>query len=226
MDWKAYRTGIDYTAGVERAGGVPVLLPVTEDGVYAKELLNRIDGLIIPGGPDVAPLLYGEEPLTHIGGTCQDNDNFELTLVRQARELGMPILGVCRGLQIINVAFGGTLFQHIPGDPATPICHAQDMKTRGERTHTVTIAPESLLAQVIGKSTITVNSFHHQAAKDVAPGFMASGHSKADGIIEAIESPDGILAVQWHPENLFRAHDDHAKLFAYLVDACKEKMGR
>ncbi|MFI3250735.1 MAG: gamma-glutamyl-gamma-aminobutyrate hydrolase family protein [Eubacteriales bacterium] len=222
QDWKAYRLGVDYPASIERAGGIPVILPLNQYELPKKELLSRLDGLLIPGGPDVAPLLYGEEPLKDIGATCQEHDLFEISMVKEARDLGMPILGICRGLQVINVAFGGTLWQHIPAAPGTPICHVQDLLKRGELTHTVTVTPESSLAKVLGKTSTLVNTYHHQAAKDVAPGFKACAHSKEDGIIEAIESEDGILAVQWHPENLSLCYEDHAKLFSYLVDRSKE----
>ena len=217
----AYTTGHDYVRAVERAGGLAVLLPATPDAVSAgmAQWLALCGGFVLPGGGDVAPTYYGQSPVPQLTSTDRLRDNVELTLCRAAAQHKKPLLGICRGAQVLNVAFGGTLWQDIPAQCRAAICHYQDSAARGELFHSLTLAPDSLLARIMGPGQHECNTFHHQAVRDVAPGFAAAAHAP-DGLVEAVESADGLaLGVQWHPENLAPEHPDHAAIFTWLVDA-------
>lgn len=214
-----YATGQDYVYAVERAGGLPLLLPATPDAVNTgmAQWLALCDGFLMAGGGDIAPTFYGQSPLPQVTCTQRLRDQVELTLCRAALQHRKPVLGVCRGAQVLNVAFGGSLWQDIPAQCRGAICHYQDGALRGELFHSLTIEPDSLLAQVMGPERHECNTFHHQAVREVAPGFAATARTP-DGITEAIERMDGLaLGVQWHPENLAAEHADHAALFAWLV---------
>jgi len=215
---RAYKTGLRYVQAVAAAGGLPLLLPAQGGAPEAQAFAARIDGLLIPGGGDVAPLLYDEEPHPLTGVTRQGADLFEFSLIRAAHRRGLPILGVCRGIQVINVCFGGTLWQDIPSQLPESVCHMQSTQTRGERTHTIRITEGSLLHRLLGARQTAVNSFHHQAVRKTAPGLTVCACAE-DGVIEALETPGGILAVQWHPEELCVPHPDQARLFAWLVES-------
>ena len=176
------------------AGGlVPVLLTPATSSVA----LEQLDGLLLPGGPDVSPALYGQEATPELGAIDEELDTFELDAIAAARRSGLPILAICRGQQVLNVALGGTLHQHIDhpqwgDDPATPV-------------HEVRIVDGSLLHRSLGVASLQVNSGHHQAVDRVAPGLRASAFSP-DGQVEALEAEDHrILAVQWHPEEMASA---------------------
>jgi putative glutamine amidotransferase len=174
---------------VEAAGAEPVALTA------GSVTLGEVDGLLLPGGGDLDPALYGEEPEEQVGSVDQELDRTEVALFRQARAAGLPVLGICRGQQVINVALGGSLFQHIEE-------HEVRQHGRAHLAHRVDVDPTSELAQAVGGSTIEVNSLHHQAVKSLAPGLRATAQS-ADGTVEGIESEDGlVVAVQCHPEEL------------------------
>jgi putative glutamine amidotransferase len=174
---------------VEAAGAEPVALTA------GSVTLGEVDGLLLPGGGDLDPALYGEEPEEQVGSVDQELDRTEVALFRQARAAGLPVLGICRGQQVINVALGGSLFQHIEE-------HEVRQHGRAHLAHQVDVDPTSELAQAVGGSTIEVNSLHHQAVKSLAPGLRATAQS-ADGTVEGIESEDGlVVAVQCHPEEL------------------------
>ncbi|WP_400164138.1 gamma-glutamyl-gamma-aminobutyrate hydrolase family protein [Brevibacillus sp. TJ4] len=191
-----------YVKGIALAGGTPLLLPLLDEqpSTYAA-MLEALDGLILTGGEDPAPHLFGEEPQQRLGEVDYERDLAELALIKLAIEQKKPILGICRGLQILNVACGGTLIQDIPSQVPGAFQHAQK-GSRQYGAHKVQLQP-GFLADVLGQTELLVNTSHHQAVKDVAPGFKATAVA-ADGVIEAIESLDGLhVGVQWHPERMW-----------------------
>ncbi len=208
-----------YLDWVVREGGAPLLLP-NVDPEAAADMLAACDGLLLTGGDDIAPLLYGREPEKQMGGIDVPRDAFELPLAKLALARGVPILGICRGIQTLNVAAGGTLRQDLGGDPAATVQHR--MKTAGGATvhHTVAITAGSRLHKLVGHDAMAVNSYHHQAVDEPADGFQATA-TAADGVIEAIEPIDerNILAVQWHPEVMPADRAESRALFAWLIDA-------
>ena len=202
--------GLTYMRAVELAGGVPVVLPPLEAGAM-RTLLTRLDGVCLSGGPDLDPAAYGARAHAALGPTEPALDRFELELARAADAAGMPLLGVCRGAQSLNVARGGTLHQHIEG-------HRQ-AELATQPTHAVRIAARSNAARILGANSAHVNSFHHQAADTLGDGLVATAWA-ADGTIEALEDPGHpfLLGVQWHAETLLDEPGQLA-LFAALVEA-------
>lgn len=191
-----------FVKGVQHAGGIPFIIPISDPSL-AEEYISKIDGLILAGGQDVSPYLYEEEPHLKLGQTYPERDRFEVALIKEAHKRRIPIFGICRGLQILNVAFGGSLYQDLTAQyEALSILHAQKTKP-SSATHTVTVVENTHLHTVIGEKAY-VNSYHHQAVKELAPIFTVSAYS-VDGVVEAIEAmEDGqsMLAVQWHPETM------------------------
>ncbi|HHC07183.1 MAG TPA: gamma-glutamyl-gamma-aminobutyrate hydrolase family protein [Actinobacteria bacterium] len=209
-----------YTDAVLRAGGTPVLLVPAPD---VSAILDRLDGLVLTGGGDIEAHRYGAEPHPTMRGTNFDRDEFEIALVREARRRELPVLAICRGLQVVNVAFGGTLIQDIPAEVGSRD-HDEVGHAVWHGHQPVTLEPGCLVAEAIGETELMVNSIHHQAVRDLAPGFRAVGWA-GDGIVEAIE-PDSrgwpLLAVQWHPEYLGHREDPASlRLFDALVAAAR-----
>ena len=220
-DGDAHATRTTYINAVRAAGGEAVLLPTAMDTDSCEKLVKCLDGLLIPGGPDVSPQLYGEQPIPQAPTTRKNEDVFEIALIHEAVKQNKPILGICRGLQVLNVAFGGSLWQDIPSQGAGRVCHAQGMSIRSEGTHLVKLDEACRLAKIFGCHSIYTNTYHHQAIKDLAPCFQVVGRA-TDGIVEAIENEDGsILAVQWHPECMpqVKAFRD---LFSDYINRCKK----
>lgn len=217
----ADRTGVNaaYVRAVLEAGGVPLVLSPLMGPAFAARALDGVDGLILTGGEDMDPSWYGADPSPLLSPPSRERDLFELALFAVARQRQLPILGICRGIQLINVAMGGTLFQDLPTERPGRVEHRPD-GARDTRSHEVRLQPESRAAQALGTTAVTVNSSHHQAIKDLAPGLVATGWT-ADDLIEAAETPSEspwLLAVQWHPEEMHadvRAPD--RGLFARLV---------
>jgi putative glutamine amidotransferase len=209
----------DYMRAVQRAGGIPVLLPLTETETEASELLDHLDGLLLSGGADIDPQLYGEQPHPRNGQVSPERDANEIPLTRIALQRNLPIFGICRGHQVLAAAAGGTLWQDIPAQVTGALKHAQD-GPRWYASHVVTTTPGTKLAQLFGE-TFPVNSYHHQAVKELPPGFVSSGVA-ADGINEAIEHPGlrFVMSVQWHPENFQGRPYNFDALFKAFVKAC------
>jgi putative glutamine amidotransferase len=209
--------GLDYPRAVDAAGAIPVVVPPMAASDL-EGLVARLDGLLLSGGPDLHPSYYGAEPHDFLGPTEPPLDEFELGLLRMADERELPILAICRGLQALNVSRGGTLWQHLPEDVGGEIQHRQRPPGR-VATHPVRIHPGSLLARTLGETETTVNSFHHQAVRELGHDLRAVAWAP-DGVVEGLEATDRefALAVQWHAESL-TARKDHRRLFARFVDA-------
>jgi len=209
-----------YVEAILKAGGTPVLVPLITDEKALEEIVSRIDGLLLSGGGDIDAHLYGEEVHPSVESYDLERDRYDMALVKQAAGRQLPIFGICRGIQLINVAFGGNLIQDIPSQvPESLVNHYQE-EAREVATHSVRIIPGSRLHQILQTEQIKVNSFHHQAIKSVATEFEAVAWAE-DGVIEAIESTEGkvILGVQWHPENGAVAGDPvMIDLFRQLVN--------
>jgi len=208
-----------YTNAVIKAGGSPVLIPLTNDISVLNRILSQIDGLILSGGGDVYAPLFNEELHPAVESYDLERDNYDIALARMAAARQIPILGICRGHQVINVAFGGNLIQDIPSQiPKSKINHSQS-EVREQGTHWVDIKPNSKLQEILKTNKVLVNSFHHQSNKTIANGFKAVASSK-DGVNEAIESTENksIIGVQWHPENMAVAENETMlSLFRHLI---------
>jgi putative glutamine amidotransferase len=209
-----------YVSRVEEAGGVPVMLPYATPEV-AEALVQRLDGVLLSGGVDVDPAAYGAEPHARLGEVDLARDTFELALVKAAHAAGRPVLAICRGMQLANVAFGGTLVQDIDSQVAGALRHEQNTTDIEQPSHSVTIEPGTELARLAGGSRVRVNSFHHQSVERLAPGFRITARA-ADGVIEAMEHEGRpwFQCVQWHPERLPTDALTHA-LFASFVQAAE-----
>ncbi len=212
-----------YTQGVEAASGLPVLFPNSDNLSLAPEYVARVDGLLLTGGDDIHPRHYGEAPHPRIDLVDERRDAFEIALLRAARERGMPVLGICRGIQLINVALGGDLYQDIPSQKESSVGHAQKTLREGP-WHEIEVRPGTRLAEILGETRAAVNSYHHQACRRVAKGLAVTA-TTADGIVEAVEDPGHpfFVAVQWHPEVLEGGGAASSqRLFAAFVAAARE----
>lgn len=213
--WYALRQ--NYCDAVAAAGGLPMALAHEPD--LAEEYLERIDALIVTGGAfDVDPLLFGAASRHQTVKLKSRRTAFELAMVRGAMTRGIPILGICGGQQLMNVALGGTLIQHIPDEIAHPLAHEQP-NPRDQAGHDIEVAEGTRLAAIMGAGRHAVNSAHHQAVKAVAPGCRVSARAE-DGVIEGIEDPARkfCIGVQWHPE--FHIGPGDSRLFQALIEAC------
>ncbi len=216
----------DYVQSVRGAGGTPWLLPVFAPGEKAPgaaDYLDPLDGLLLSGGEDVDPARFGEEPLPALGPVSPERDEMELALASRALSKRLPILAICRGVQVLNVAAGGSLYQDIGSQLGGVLQHRQ-RAPRWHPSHTVSVARETALEDILGASRVGVNSLHHQAVKDLGSGFVVAARAP-DGIIEAIEAPDlpFAIGVQWHPENMFRTEARMRRLFEAFVSAADRR---
>jgi putative glutamine amidotransferase len=209
--------GLTYLRAIEAAGGLPVVMPPLElDAI--EPLLGRLSGICLSGGPDLDPETYAERPHPELGPIEPALDRFELELARRADARGLPILAICRGMQALNVARGGSLYQHLPDRPGVAIDHRQ-REPGDQSVHDVSVAPGTRLAGLMGRRSAAVNSFHHQAVHRIGNGLRAVCWSP-DGVIEGVEAParDFVVGVQWHAESLV-GRREQANLFRGLVDA-------
>lgn len=205
------------------SGAIPLMLPITDDDELIDDYLHIVDGLYFSGGNDINPLIFGEDPIKQIGGIDYSRDEFEIKLFKKAAAKDMPVLGICRGEQVINVASGGTLYQDIYSQKEGTNGHSPTFSFGGYAHHKVKIAKGSKLYNILQTEETNVNSFHHQAIRDLAEGFTVTA-SSADGIIEGIESVNHsfIVGVQWHPEIMFDRYNEFLKIFEALVQASKK----
>lgn len=212
--------GDDYTAAIAKAGGLPMVLPMmTEEGLILS-LAERLDGLLLTGGVDLDPSYFGEEPIRQLGEVSPVRDEMEWKLTGEFLKRDKPIFAICRGMQILNAVAGGKLYQDLAAQKAPVLQHMQHAP-RWHASHEIAIAPGTKLAEILQTERIRVNSFHHQAVKKVAPGFVVSAAAR-DGVTEAIESLEHrfALGVQWHPENMWQRYPVFYSLFQRFVEMC------
>lgn len=214
----------DYIVAIERAGGVPVILPITEDLETLTPLLQKLDGILFSGGSDIDPNYYGEYPKFGLGLIEPRRDFHEMKLAQKVLyEMNVPVLGICRGMQLLTVATGGTLYQDLHSQKPDGINHSVNKALRHHAFHKVNIEKESLLFQMYQTEELGVNSFHHQAVKKLGQGFRAT-MTAPDGIIEGMEWETGgrfVVAVQWHPEMMEGQVASIRPIFNAFVEQCK-----
>ena len=212
-----HRMNDTYIKAIESAGGIPVVLPSYEDMSLMKDVVDRLDGVLLSGGDDVDPAHFNMRPNAHLGTVTPRRDAAELAIARYViEETRKPLLGICRGIQVMNVAMGGSLHIDLPTEGK--LAHSLGMYPRGALSHGIEVAAGTHLAGIMGAGERGVNSFHHQAAKELADGFVISARSIPDDVVEAIELPGErfVVGVQWHPEEL-TAREEAAELFRRFV---------
>lgn len=229
-DYQQPRAAIyaNYIAALQRVGLIPVLVTPAHTEQAIRELITRCAGLVLAGGDDIDPARYGEDPIPELGPVNPPRDVAECRALGAAVERGIPILGICRGHQLLNVFFGGTLWQDIPTGMTGALSHTQTTPW-GSHHHEVRVEKGSRLERAIGREHLEINSFHHQAIREVAPALEVTARAE-DGLIEAVESRDHpwIVGVQWHPErHEARAPDSdpNVRLFGAFADVVRESNG-
>ncbi|PIC65919.1 gamma-glutamyl-gamma-aminobutyrate hydrolase [Sporosarcina sp. P16a] len=211
-----------YIQAVRQAGGVPVILPVGLEAI--EEVCDRLDGLLLIGGEDLDPYLYGEEPHRQLGKVLPERDESELALFKTMADLDKPVLGICRGYQLMNVAFGGTIYQDMYAQLSEDLLQHYQLTDLDYAFHSIDIVGDSRLAEWAGTSEVRVNSLHHQAVKEVKAPLVVTAVAK-DGVIEALESTAHrfMVGVQWHPEAMVKQKDALSlKLFKKFIEAASE----
>lgn len=217
-----YRLRPGYMDATACAGGLPVMLHPTEDDEALHQLLESCDGFIFSGGQDIEPARYGEEKLEQCEECMPERDRFELKFLRMVLDSNKPVLGICRGIQVFNVLFGGDIYQDIPLQIQEPVCHRAAVI--GEAAmHNVSVYAGTPLAAIADGENINVNSFHHQAVKNLGKGLELMAVAE-DGVIEGVYVPGKrfAMAVQWHPEMMFREDANAITIFKALVEAAKD----
>lgn len=214
-----------YVDAILQAGGLPVVLPPTADEVALRAMVERLDGIMLAGGEDIAPVRYNEAEHPLLGTISYERDTAELPLARWAIGEGKPVLGICRGIQVLNVALGGSLWQDIIAQCPGSLDHEVGVKTQDWETlnHLITLEPDSRMAEFLGTVEIGVNSLHHQAVKDLGSGLRIVGRAP-DGVVEAIEGTGTsfVMAVQCHPEQLWQESETRWRnLFKAFIEACR-----
>lgn len=212
----------DNITAIREAGGIPIIIPYGNEG---QQVIDIIDGLYLTGGFDIDPTFFEEEPHPNLGKINRLRDEFEIDIIKNIRKVKKPILAVCRGCQILNIAIGGDMYQDINEQIKTPLLQHQQNAIKSHASHFVHVVEGSLLHNLVGTNKIKVNSRHHQANRTLGKHLITSGTS-SDGIIEAIESGNDpfVLGLQWHPENL-AVKGDETSLHIYhgFIQACKER---
>lgn len=206
-----------YMKGIERAGGVPIMLPLTGDHKILQKLAEQFDGFLFTGGHDVSPALYKAEKSAYCGEICEERDAMEEYLLQKVIELDKPILGICRGIQILNVVLGGTLYQDLPTEMPSDISHHQN-PPYDRPVHKVTLEKSVPLFELLQKTTLEVNSYHHQAIQRLASKLESMAYSD-DGLIEAVYMPEAsfVWAVQWHPEFSYAKDESSFRILKEFV---------
>ena len=213
-----------YLKALRTAGAVPVILPLEANADELEQLTDAFDAFLFTGGPDIHPFYFGEETQRCCGNVSSKRDWLELTLLKLAMKAKKPVLGICRGIQLLNIGLGGDIYQDLPSQfqEEFPIAHAQPFYY-SIPSHTVCVTPGSLLSQISGKDTIQVHSMHHQAVRRLAPGLIATGHAP-HGLIECVEYPEYpafFLGIQWHPEYLWEQDEAAMGIFTTFVKAAQ-----
>jgi putative glutamine amidotransferase len=213
-----------YTQAIIHAGGIPLILPANLPTSQLETLLPKLDGIIFSGGDDVNPKLYNEAQLPETIRILDERDEIESVLLKSCIKQGKPVFGICRGLQIINVVLGGSLYQHIQSQHPGGIQHDRHDDIRERQHHSVSVTAGSLLDRLTGLPSLQVNTLHHQGIRDLAKGLTTCAKCGEDGLIEAVERTEQrfFLAVQWHPEELTE-YPEQRKLFEGFVKACQPK---
>ncbi len=209
-----------YVDATIKGGGVPMIIPILKELADIDMYLDLVDGIIFTGGEDISPLEFGEEPIREVDRICYDRDSMEMELFKRAYERKMPILGICRGLQLINVALGGTLYQDINRQLPNSNGHISTYNIeRGY--HFIKIIDDTILYDVIGENKIRVNSQHHQSVKELGRDLRVNALAY-DGVVEGIESTNGnfVLGVQFHPEAMISEHREFVNVFQYFINYC------
>lgn len=210
-----------YMKVISKYGALPVMLPLTDDMDDLNECIGLCDGFLLTGGHDVSPSVYGQKKSEYCGNSCELRDIMEGIVLDNAVKYNIPVLGICRGIQFMNAYFGGTLFQDLPSEKPSQTEHHMD-KPYNRAVHEIDVIENTLLADIIGAGRHGVNSYHHQAVKELAPGLSVMAVSE-DGIVEALSKDDNdfIVGVQWHPEFWFEDNEDSVNLIKAFIGACK-----
>ena len=212
----------DYVDAVVKAGGIPVLIPIYQNAEVTRAVVDRLDGILISGGNDVDPRRFGVRAKSYCGSICEERDEQELELVHYVlEETKLPILGICRGIQVMNIAMGGTVYQDLEKEGGFEM-HSAEMYPRTAVVHEVSLVEGSRIHRIYESFAVGVNSYHHQAVKDLGMGFAAVGSAAEDGVIEAMELPGErfVVGVQWHPEMMVDS-EVQPKIFKAFVEACQ-----
>ncbi|CAM3705481.1 gamma-glutamyl-gamma-aminobutyrate hydrolase family protein [Erysipelothrix urinaevulpis] len=212
----------DYNRSVIAAGGIPIMIPITENKEVLEEHVKLCDALILSGGHDVNPYLYGQEPKQKLGDIYPKRDRFEMTLLEWADKYKIPVLGICRGMQLMNVYYGGSLHQDLSYHSEELLKHNQNQTVELE-THLINTVPNTFIGKVLGE-VLMVNSFHHQAIDQLAPSFIISAYTN-DSCVESIEKEGELfrVGVQWHPEMLSKQNVAMQKLFKEFIKESKKE---
>jgi putative glutamine amidotransferase len=217
-----YCNNRSYTQAVEAAGGVAVLIPLVQDVTTLDALIDRLDGILFPGGKDIAPSCYGEQPHPLLGAVDPHQDEVELALAHLGIERDLPTLGICRGMQLLNVALGGSLYQDICSQVRDSFKHCHDDQPRSQLIHNVQIERGSRMEHILGGGEVWANSLHHQSVKQPGEGVIISGRAE-DGIAELLEVPNHqfLVAAQCHPEEIYTRETVWSRLFTAFISACE-----